>query len=83
MNVIIKAHNTKILSEKKPEESAGCNCRTKSECPVPGECCQDKVVYHATVVEPSGSKAEYFGSTETSFKLRYANHKKSFTHEKY
>ena len=83
MNVIIKAHNTKILSEKKPEESAGCNCRTKSECPVPGECCQDKVVYHATVVEPSGSKAEYIGSTETSFKLRYANHKKSFTHEKY
>ena len=50
---------------------------------MPGECHRSKVVYHATVKHTNGSTAEYIGSTETPFKLRYGNHKKSFHLECY
>ena len=43
----------------------------------------DNVVYKASVENKNKKKAVYIGSTTTTFKLRYANHKKSFNHEKY
>ena len=74
----MQTHNRKVLLGKKLDDNARCNCQKKLSCPVTGECCRTKVVYHATVKHDNGSNAEYIGSTEPSFKLRYANHKKSF-----
>ena len=68
---------------KNSEESSTkkCNCRNKKECPLSGECCEESIIYRATVND--AKKAEYVGSTTTSFKKRFANHKKSFRHEEY
>ena len=64
--------------ERPADENNRCNCQgaNKANCPVPGECFRDKVVYHAAVKDRKGSTAKYVGSIESSFKLRYANHKK-------
>ena len=78
MHTIMQTHNKKVLSDTKSEENVKCNCRDKTSCPTPGECCRTKVVYHATVKHENGSNAQYIGCTETAFKLRYGNHKKSF-----
>ena len=83
MATILSAHNAKILSPEKDDPSARCNCQKKSNCPVPGECCRNNVVYQATVLHADGGTAEYIGCTEPPFKQRYANHKKSFTHAIY
>ena len=83
MRTIIANHNRKILTADKTTESSRCSCRNKTTCPVPGECCQPNVVYHATVKHDDGKTAEYIGSTEPEFKLRFNNHNKSFRHNEY
>ena len=61
-----------------------CNCRTKKDCPMDGQCLTECTVYQATVTETKTDKSEtYIGLTGDSFKTRYGNHKKSFTHERY
>ena len=82
MKQIIQAHNKKILSGQQTVKPATCNCRDKSKCPVPSECCSSTVIYKATVSK-NNTTAEYVGSTELDFKLRYNNHNKSFKHEAY
>ena len=79
---IIQAHNKEVLSTQQNEKTATCNCRDKSKCPVPSECCSSTVIYKATVKE-NNRTAEYVGSTELDFKLRYNNHNKSFRNDKY
>ena len=74
---LIKSHNKNILNPKQKTET--CNC--KNECPLDGECRSKCIVYKATVSTTTESKI-YFGSTETPFKLRLANHKNSFKDEK-
>ena len=83
MRTIIANHNRKLLTEDKTTVSSRCNCRNKTACPVPGECCQPNVVYHATVKHDDGKTAEYIGCTEPEFKLRFNNHNKSFRHSAY
>ena len=80
---IIQNHNRKILSEEKQQEENLCNCRNPELCPVENKCKLDNVVYKASVENKNKKKAVYIGSTTTTFKKRYANHKKSFNHEKY
>ncbi|MCP3852632.1 MAG: hypothetical protein GY694_20755, partial [Gammaproteobacteria bacterium] len=83
MKTIIAGHNKKVLATKEPTATKRCNCQNKPTCPVPGECCTSKVIYHASVQHEDGKKAEYIGSTETEFKFRFNNHKKSFKHDNY
>ena len=84
MKTIISNHNRQVLTEDKPTINAKCNCRNKEKCPVPEECCQPNVVYHATVKHHNDNRqAEYIGSTEPQFKLRFNNHTKSFKHNTY
>ena len=42
---IISSHNRNILSPK--QQSFGCNCRVKNECPLNGECQTPSVLYRA------------------------------------
>ena len=68
-----------LLMERPADENACCSCQgaNKANCPVPGECCRGKVVYHVAVRDRNGSTAEYVGCTEPSFKLLYENDKKN------
>ena len=83
VQTIMRNHNRKTLEKTTTTENKGCNCQNKATCPIPDNCCAQKVVYQATVKHDDGKTATYIGSTETTFKTRYNNHKKSFNHEKY
>ena len=56
----IGKHNAKLLSSKTTDRKANCNCRNKENCPIPGECNQENVVYQAE--EHGNNKVmKYFG----------------------
>ena len=85
MAQIIKKHNAKVLRERgegASTEKRLCNCRKKEDCPVKNRCLEESVVYKATVDCPNGTKAEYVGVTDNTFKTRYNNHKHTFREEK-
>ena len=59
---IISSHNRDVLSPK--QESFGCDCRVKNECPLNGECQTPSVIYGADVVNDSNNEETlYFGLT--------------------
>ena len=63
-----------------------CNCRQPAECPMSGKCLSAGIVYKSTITTTNNNtqtQKTYIGATETTFKTRYGNHKKSFTHQKY
>ena len=86
VKTIINAHNRKILrQETEPNEKRTCNCSKKENCPLSNKCLSTNIVYEAKIScdDEDYKERSYFGISEGAFKLRYANHKKSFTHEKY
>ena len=83
---IISCHNRKILRPSvNQQQEKYCNCIRKETCPMQGKCLTEKVIYQATMKtpEPNSTVKKYIGLCETTFKKRYANHKKSFNHERY
>ena len=75
MKKIISGHNRKILNMNEThEDEQRCNCR--GECVLPGQCRAKCVVYKATI-----DNIQYIGSTSNEFKVRFRNHKASFTNE--
>ena len=56
---------------------------TKTACLLAGECQSENIVYQATVNsdKPNYEPKIYIGLTETKFKIRYANQRKSFNHQ--
>ena len=75
-----QASHVNTTHNSKPE----CNCRGGvTACPMDGKCKLEGVIYQATVSRiDNGTKETYTGLTEGSFKIRYTNHKASFTHKK-
>ena len=75
---LISAHNSKIISKKKPD--LPCNCRVKEACPLDGSCRATNIVYQATLTTEQDPPATdtYIGLTENEFKSRFSNHKTSF-----
>ena len=83
VGAIIKGHNSRLCNEADDAASKQCNCRRPAECPLEGACLTSDLVYQATVKTTgaaTNSEMHYIGSTATTFKLRYGNHKASFTH---
>ena len=76
----ISTHNSKILSpvEQGENRGAGCNCRIKENCPVPGNCLQKGVIYQATILREDSQTDTYIGQAATAFKDRWRNHTSSF-----
>ena len=70
---IIKKHNSKVLSKTNDNSNRKCNCRSKLNCPVNGECLTQCLVYKAT-----STIFAYYGTSEGEFKTWYNNHTKSF-----
>ena len=79
---IIKAHNQKVLNQKKQNESQ-CKCAGSCKYPLKGGNCRSmNIVYKATVNSEHETKF-YIGLCSTQFRFRYANHKKSFKYGSY
>ena len=76
---IIKQHNSKVLSKTTDSNNHKCNCRSKPNCPLNGECLTQSLVSKATS-STSNKNFVYYGTSEGEFKTRYNNHTKSFTH---
>ena len=81
---MIKPHNKSILHSEN-NIVRKCNCSKKDSCPLNNECLQTNIVYKAAITSelPNQKDKIYFGACETTFKLRYANHKKSFANRMY
>ena len=80
MKKIISSHNKRItgLNRVAPTSQPKCNCQHKEECPLPGRCQTDKVVYQATVTDENHNIETYTGLTCRTFKERHYKHKNSF-----
>ena len=52
---IIKQHNSKVLSKTNDNNNRKCNCRSKPNCPLNGECLTQRLVYKTTSATSSNS----------------------------
>ena len=83
MEKLVKKHNSNIL-KKDDTMKRTCNCRVKNECPLDGKCLSSNIVYSAEVLIDNNEQGDiYFGISETEFKTRLSNHKKSFKNRIY
>ena len=83
---IITSHNTRIIrrSQSQNINADNCNCRNTHACPLQNKCMSKDIVYKATVITNNTQDTKhYIGMTSLTFKERYRNHIKSFTHKKY
>ena len=83
---IITSHNTRIIRKSQPQDisAENCNCRNKHACPLQNKCMSKDIVYQATIFTGNTQDTKhYIAMTSNTFKERYRNHIKSFTHKKY
>ena len=82
---IINTHNKKIINPPKDNITRTCNCIRKHQCPLNEKCLTNNVLCKASITpnEENSKTKIYYGVSETAFKLRYANHKKTFNNIKY
>ena len=79
---LILAHSHRLLTPN--NSSFGCNCITKSNCPLKETCLTPKMIYQADVTNDVDDEYKfYYSLTESSFKERFRNHTKSFNHRRY
>ena len=83
---IITNYNTRInrKSQTQVTSADNCNCRNKEACPLQNKCMNKDILYKATIsTSITNDTKHYIGMTSRTFKERYRNHIKSFTHKKY
>ena len=79
MGSILSSHNKYILNPNSTE--CRCNYDNRDECPLENKCLNPRVVYRADVTNKKNDEQKYYyGISDTPFKDRYENHKKSFRH---
>lgn len=85
MKAYINIHNNKIINNNDTVMDRNCNCIKKEQCPVENKCLTKNIIYKATTNSniPNYERKVYIGLAATTFKQRYANHKKSFNTAKY
>ena len=85
MKSIIHSHNQHILNPKIENNERLCNCINKQKYPLQQKCLTSNIIYKAIITSNLNGHEEkvYIGTSETKFKLRYANHVKSFKFQKY
>ena len=86
INSKINQHNKKIIPNSETNQNIRtCNCINKQQCPLNQQCLSKDIIYQATINSDIQNYREkhYIGLCHTTFKMRYANHKKSFSHIKY
>ena len=85
MKNITNTHNKKIINPPKDNIARTCNCIRKKQCPLNEKCLTNDVLCQESITtnEENPKTKIYYGVCETAFKLRYANHKKTFNNIKY
>ena len=78
MGAQVAKHNGKLLRKSdggsaRPPPKCNCQVSKKKDCPIPGSCNQDGVVYQATVANSRGDSECYVGLAK-NFKARYGKH---------
>ena len=81
MGAQVAQHNSKIMrassdAPRRPAPSCNCQKSKKNECPLPGACNQEGVIYQATIKNSKGDQETYVGLAE-KFKQRHYKHRKS------
>ena len=68
-----------------PQVERTCNCTGKSKCLLNNKYLSNNVLYKANITSTSENYRNkiYYGISETKFKSRYANHRKSFKNRNY
>ena len=80
----INAHNKKIINPPKDNITWTCNCIRKHQCPLNEKCLTNNVLHKASIApNEENSKKKFIIISETVFKLRYANDKKTYNNIKY
>ena len=77
----INSHDRKILHPSVNSQSRTCNCIKKPDCPLQEKCLGEDTLYQANISLENFQTKIYYDISETKFKTRYWNHKKSFNHE--
>ena len=82
---IINKHRKTVLDPPTNNSELTCNCINKEKCPLQAKCLTNNIMHKATLTSNQDNYQHkiYYGITETKFKQRYANHIKSFRHEKH
>ena len=82
---VINKHNKTVLDLPTNNSKRTCNCINSEKCPLQQKCLINNIMYNATITSNQDNyhHKKYYGITETKFKQRYANHIKSFRHEKH
>ena len=85
MKTIINSRNHKITNPKTITKDRTCNCVDKGKCPLSWNCLVNSSIYKAALTSTNLHYKEkiYFGTAETTFKLWYSNHQRSFKFSKY
>ena len=84
-NIINTHNNKKIIKLPKDNITRSCNCIRKHQCPLNEKCLTNNVLCKASITpnEENSKTKIYSGVSETAFKLKYANHKKTFNNIKH
>ena len=79
MKNIINAHNKKLINHAKDIITRTCHCTRKHQCWFNEKCLTNNALCNVSITR----NKDYYDVSETTFKLRYANHKKKFSNIKY
>ena len=81
----IKIHNEKVTKAQLPAQARTCYYINKPKYPLNNKCLSNNVLYKPIIASTTENYRNkiYYGITETKFKSRYGNHRKSFKNRKY
>ena len=79
---INSSHNKSIV--KASNATFGCNCRSKTKCPLDIKCQTLQIIYKVEVSNTQNNDVKFYTClTEIPFKDQFCNHTKAVTHKKY
>ena len=81
----INIHKKTVTKAKPSAQARTCSYINKSKCPLNNKCLSNNVLCKANITSTTENNRNkiYYGFSETKFKSRYANHRKSFKNRKY
>ena len=81
----IITYDKKLLNKPVNQNARKCNCVNKNTCPLNGNCLLKSILYITTIKSDKKNyqPKNYKGISENTFNKRYANHKRSFSINRY
>ena len=76
------SHSKKVLHPPINNQRRTCNCINKADCPLQEKCLSKNTLYQVDISSENFQTKIYYGISETKFKTRHSNHKKSINYEK-